>query len=309
MKIRLLLHITLLLTLVTIIPHQARAQRTVSPIERKSTQLNTVEGKKAAQQLIEQNVRPSLIFGDSIINLDEFTKKDTVKGPGNLYPRIYSLTFGVNIWDPLMRIFGQKYGLTELSAEISFHNRYQAIAEFGVGRANSTPDGMNFTYKSPLSFYGKLGGSYNFLFNKEPDYRFTAGLLFGYTPFKYSIENVGAKSDYWGQQTVFNIDNQHSHALWAELALGLRVKIYRSLFMGWNFKYRFLLNYGSNQYGAPWYIPGIGARGQSIGGAFSIYYVIPLNKQYGLSKAEEIAEQYSNIIPAENPGTGTDENN
>lgn len=304
MILRFLSHIIPALLLVIGCYAEASAQRNVTPVQQKSSQLNTAEGKKAAQQLIEKNVRPSLIFGDSIINLEEFTKKDTAKGPANLYPRIYSVAVGVNIWDPLMRIFGQKYGLFDINAEMSFHNRFQTIMELGLGKANSTPDGMNFTYTTPLSFYGKVGGSYNFLYNSDPSYRFTAGLLLGYSAFHYSIEDVSVKSDYWGQQTGFSINNQHSHALWAEFALGLRVKIYDRLFMGWNIRYRFMINYGKNQYGAPWYIPGMGARNQNIGGSFSIYYVLPLNKKYGLSKDETIAEQYSTFVPPVDSDTG-----
>lgn len=293
--------ITLFVAMVALIPETISAQRRVSPIEKKNTQLNTVAGKREAQKLIDQNVRPSLLFSDSIIRVEEFNRKDTTKAKGNLYPKIYSVSVGVNVWDPIMRMFGQKYGLIDMSAEMSFHNRYQAILELGLGKANSSPDDMNFTYTTPLSFYGKVGGSYNVTYNSDPSYRFTAGLMLGYSAFKYSIENVQVSSDYWGQDGTFSIDGLSSHALWAELALGLRVKVYKRIFMGWNFRYRFMLNYGKNEHGSPWYIPGMGARNQAISGSFSIYYVLPLNKKFGLSKAEKIAEEYPTYVPPVNP--------
>ena len=272
--------LALLLTISAIGSSMLVAQRKVTPVEQKKSTIQTVEGKKAAKELLDKNIEPSLVFGDSIFEMpDEIAaREDTVKLPKNKYPRIYSLTFGVDLWDTLLRLFGQKYGITGFSAEMSFHNRYNAIAEIGLGYANYTPDGYNYTYKVPLSIYGKLGGSYNFLYNSDPDYRFTAGFVMGFSPFKYSLKNVSLGSDYWGESQVINVDGISSNALWGEIILGLRVKMVKNISMGWNFRYRFIFNSSKDIHGEPWYIPGFGPRTQRINGAFSVFYTLPLHK-------------------------------
>ena len=52
---------------------------------------------------------------------------------------------------PIMRAFGQHYGIADAWIELSLHNRYKPIFEVGLGTARNTPAGMNFTYRSPPS--------------------------------------------------------------------------------------------------------------------------------------------------------------
>lgn len=69
------------------------------------------------------------------------------------YPLLQSASIGVDIWDPVMRIFGQKYGLIGFQAQVNLHNRYLPAFEIGLGQAKNTPAGMNFSYTSPVSVW------------------------------------------------------------------------------------------------------------------------------------------------------------
>ena len=40
------------------------------------------------------------------------------------YPLLHEVVGGVNLWNPIMRAFGQHYGLGDVWAEVSLHNRY-----------------------------------------------------------------------------------------------------------------------------------------------------------------------------------------
>ena len=40
---------------------------------------------------------------------------------------------GVNVWDPIMRCFGQHYGLIDVWGELSLYNRFKPIFEIGLG--------------------------------------------------------------------------------------------------------------------------------------------------------------------------------
>jgi hypothetical protein len=192
------------------------------------------------------------------------------------YPLLHSASLGVDIWNPAMRIFGQKYGLTSAWLELSLHNRYKPIFELGLGQANYTPADGNFTYTSPLSVFFKLGMNYNFLFNSSPDYQFMAGLKYGFTPFSYSIDNVTVDSPYWNETAVFDIPAQHATVGWLELSFGLRVKLWGPISAGWEVRFRARLHESGNKYGDPWYIPGYGTRGSAMAGSFSISYTLPL---------------------------------
>jgi hypothetical protein len=201
------------------------------------------------------------------------------KHKGHIYPLMHAVTIGVNVWDPLMRIFGQHYGLADASVELSLHNRIKPIFEFGLGTAKNTPADGNFTYYSPTAPYFKLGVNYNFLYNSNPAYQFYAGLRYGFTSFKYDITDIESVPGYWDNPTSYNIPRQTSTIGYGEFLLGLKVQIYKNISMGWAFKYHFRLHESATSYGQPWYIPGYGSRAGAITGAFSVMYTLPLNKK------------------------------
>ncbi len=195
------------------------------------------------------------------------------------YPLLVAVNGGIDIWDPVMRLFGQKYGLFGLSFDVSLHNRYFPAFEIGLGYAQRTPTDGNYTYKSPLSVYFKIGANYNFLYNSNPDYAFFAGVRYGFSPFSWSVDNVTLQSPYWHDDATFNIPSIRATAGWIEFALGLRVKLAGNISAGWMFKYHQILHESKDVHGQPWYIPGYGARGQSITGSFTITYSLPINKK------------------------------
>ncbi|MCF0218414.1 MAG: hypothetical protein HUK14_01405 [Muribaculaceae bacterium] len=194
-------------------------------------------------------------------------------------PLFHNVSIGVNIWDGLMRIFGQDNGVGDIWATLSFHNRYLIFASFGFGMCKSSPDTGAYTYRSPLAPVFKIGFEYNCLFNQNPDYCLLVGARYGYTPFKFSVDDISLEDTYWSEKSQFSIPTQSVSAGFAEVSVGIRVKIVKNLSMGWNFMYRILLHESGNaEYGKPIYIPGFGKREGSFCGAFSIIYNIPLHK-------------------------------
>ena len=215
---------------------------------------------------------------DTIIRDTLFIAVDTTKRYLK-YPKFNSVIVGVNLWDPLMRLIGQKQGGIGFSAELSLWNKILPHIEIGVGAANSTPEEMNFTYKGKMSLYGKIGGKYNFLYNNTSDYQVLLGFDLGYSNFKYDIENINIESGYWGEQVTTSILNQKSHALWGELSFSLRVRIVKNLSMGWSFIYHFLLSEKENPNAKVWYIPGYGNRDNKVSGALSVFYTLPFSQK------------------------------
>lgn len=252
------------------------AQRRINPVEQQ-THTTVPAEPKTIKDKDGNIVKKRLItvpsdsgFVDStVVILDTVSRK-------MIYPLWDNITVGVNIWDPVMRIFGQAYGGGDVSVELSMFNRFYPIVEIGIGMANSTPDDGNFTYKSKAALYGKIGASYNFLYNKTQDYKFLVGFRLGYSSFKYDITDIDVGSGYWDDKETFDILDQKSHAFWGELVMGLKVKIVKNFSMGWSFRYMNLFNYKKNTNSNPGYIPGYGLRKNSITGSFSLFYTFQL---------------------------------
>lgn len=220
----------------------------------------------------------NVVFVDTITGQEWIDTTVVAKKTGMIYPLMESVTVGVNLWDPAMRIFGQHYGGVDFWAELSLHNRYKPVIEAGFGSCDETPDGKNYTFKTKMSPFFRIGINYNVFYNNNPKYQLVAGVRYGFTPFSYEVTNVTMPPGYWDEDMKFNIPSQSSTAGFFEFVAGVRVGIIKNISLGWTVKYHSLLHEGKAKYGKPMYIPGFGKRGSSFTGSFSISYTLPLNK-------------------------------
>ncbi len=218
---------------------------------------------------------------------------DTVKTarPGPVYPLLESMSFGVNFFDAVMQLAGQKHASIDVWAELSLHNWIQPVVELGIGFADNRLEEGNFHYKGKPSLYAKIGANYNFLYKSNPDYQIHVGLRGGYSSFKYDITDITINSPYWDQSNSFSVMNQKAHALYGEVLGGVKVKIWKNISIGWDFRYRFKFKGSKGTNSDPWFIPGYGAS-SNISASFSLIYTIPLkrNKKDAIKDAVEAIE-------------------
>lgn len=267
-----------------------RSRRYTTPLNNEATATQAINETKLDTARINAAFRArsshyhrddgAIVYVDTVTGEEWIDSTMIVSGPKMKYPLLVGTTVGVDIWDPVMRIFGQKYGITTFSVDLNLHNRYFPTMEVGLGSASSAPDDKDFHYTSPMSVYFKVGANYNFIYNSNPAYKFFAGLRYGFAPFKWGLQSATPAAGYWGPTPPFTIPNQTATAGWLELCLGLRVELWRNISAGWMFKYHFLLHESNGRHGQPWYIPGYGARGQAITGSFIISYTIPFKHKH-----------------------------
>ena len=223
----------------------------------------------------DEKVLQQYISGDSTAAMEE-ARKDSLRRIYHHYPRLTDLTLGLDIAEPLFMAFGQSYASTGVHATLNMWNRVQPTVELGLGWAKSTPDDMNFTYRGKPSPYFKVGANYNFMFKNLPDYQALLGIRLGYSTFSYDVTDVHYVNSYWQEDLGYDIKGERSHALWGEAGIGLKVRLIDRLSMGWMIRYHGIFNYGKNEHSKPWFIPGYGPRGSSLGFSLTINYTLPL---------------------------------
>ena len=246
---------------------QTTGKRFITPVE-KSTNRTLLPRKGEKLEYVE---RDSLVL-DSL-------RRDSIAKIYPRYPLITDVTVGVNFWDLVAKLFGQSYESYDVSLKVNMWNRLFPALELGVGRANSTPDGLNYTYKTPWSFYAKLGADYNFLFKSHPRYQFFVGVRGGYSAFKYSITGVTVDNGYWGESEKLEVPTMKSNALYGEVVAGLKVQLSGPISAGWTVKYHTVFKHKKNGEINPWYIPGFGSRESSLYVGMSVYYTFKTSKK------------------------------
>ena len=226
----------------------------------------------------DEKIIQQYLSGDSAKAVAE-ARRDSLRRVYKRYPLLTDISVGVNFAEPLFMAFGQSYASADVNATLNMWNRLQPTVELGLGWAKNTPDGMNFTYRGKPSPYFKIGTNYNFLFKNSPDYQAFVGIRLGYSTFGYEITDVHYRSEYWQETVDYNLKGEHSHALWGEAGIGLKVKLFDRLSMGWMIRYHGIFNYAKNEHSKPWLIPGYGPRGSSLGFSLGISYTLPLNRE------------------------------
>lgn len=275
--------ILVLLTMVILAVAGISAQRRVTPV-------TPHDPGKVQTPEKEQKIDPSRLVttidaqGNSVtvdtVTGREYVDSTLLKAPPKMeYPLFYEITAGVNVWDPVMRILGQKNGIGDVWAELDLHNRYFPFIAAGLGACDDTPDLQNFTFKSPMAPYFKIGCSYNFFYNSNPDYKLQMGLRYGFSPFRWRVENVTVDEGYWGDPTHYSLPDQKCTAGYLDVVFGLKVRIAGPISLGWSIVYHSILHESASPHGKPMYIPGFGKRNSAITANFSIMYTIPINKK------------------------------
>lgn len=248
------------------------AQREVTPVES--------DDKKPAAPVLHYYDKHGNPLDEPVLflaTLDTVAPAKVTARP--VYPTLTAVEFGLNFFDAITAIAGQKYGGADLTATLSLWNWLMPAVELGLGGADNTPKGNNYTYKSGPSFYMKIGADYNFLYKSNPDYRLIAGLRLGVSPFSYRLTDVSISPGYWGDAESINLPAQSSTALYGEILLGLRVRIWKAWSLGWSIRFHHLFHTTGGEAGQPWYIPGMGAKNSKIGATFSVAYTLPLGKR------------------------------
>lgn len=249
---------------------------TTQSVNETSADTARINAKRRASSVSYVDDRGQTVYVDTVTGEEWADSAAVGRVPKMEFPLFHALSVGVNVWDPLMRAFGQDYGLADAWVELSLHNRYKPVFEVGLGAASHRASTGKFYYRSPTSVFFRLGANYNFLFNSNPDYQLYAGARYGFAPFSYSISDVIVDSPYWDESVKFDIPSQKATAGWFELMIGLRVKLWGPISAGWSFKYHQILHQSKGSYGEPWYIPGYGSRKGAVTGSFSIVYTLPL---------------------------------
>ncbi len=281
------------------------AQRRVNPVNNASTATQHINENKEngdsidRSRLIEMTDSHGNIVLVDTVSGREFqdtlsSQSDTI--PKMIYPLFHSASISADFFELAMRAFGQHYGLIGFSAEVNLHNRYIPVVEIGFGQAENTPEDNNYTYSSPLAPFFKIGVNYNFLYNSNPDYMVYAGARYGFSPFKWEITGITQPPGYWDEPLDYSIPSQSATAGYYEIIFGLRIKIAGNFSLGWSVKYHSILHESKSEHGQPWYIPGYGARGGSIGASFALTYTLPLNRR---SLNKDTVETLSVSAPAD----------
>lgn len=148
----------------------------------------------------------------------------------------------------------------ELALQTDLKHKYFPVVEVGYGGADKISS-SNIGYKTSAVF-GRVGLDFNIMKEKKSvkptNNLFIAGVRVGFSNFKYNITNVTIANDYWGENLNMNYVSIPASKVWIEFVAGMRVEIFKNVFLGWTVKNKSISSEEVSGKFTPWYIPGFG---------------------------------------------------
>lgn len=253
---------TIMCVLLALLSMQVVAQRAVTPVD--SDDLPYEIRLKQAMRAAADTVTTDTIATQEV---------DTIPSG----PLLRGLLITADVSSPIMNLLGTQYGNYEVALELDILHRFFPVLEVGMGMCNYTPEMNNYTFRTPLAPYARLGLNYNFFYKNESESFIGIGLRYGLTYFNYAWDNITLNDTYWDSEVSTSTPMQKAFAHWGEIVATLRVQIYKNFYMGWSGRYRLLINCDTSQYGEPYFIPGFGPKASTFAFTYTIGYNIPFN--------------------------------
>jgi len=199
-------------------------------------------------------------------------KADTVKQKKDFIPT--GIRLGTDAFALVKSTYDESFKGWELNADVDFYRYYLAVDYGYWGRTYISED----TDYSNDGTYVRIGADVNFL-KKDPDKNmFFVGMR--YAASRFSEEMVINQIDeYWGPIST-TINNDNVNARWFEVTTGVRVKIWKMIWLGYTARLKFALSTDNTTDMLPSDVPGYGrAETDSYWGFnYQIFVRLPVRK-------------------------------
>ena len=179
---------------------------------------------------------------------------------------------GIDLLTPILGAFTTTRNNFEMMADVDFNN-YFLVAEAGFGGADEV--GETSSYSSQGTYY-RIGPDVNFFARDKGLNVFFFGLRFAQSFYNETLTGI-YDDDRWGAINK-DLDQGTSTSSWAEMNTGLKVRVWKQVFIGYSFRFKFVRFASTDdpQF-ASYFIPGYGLAARNNNWSFNYYVFYRFN--------------------------------
>lgn len=215
------------------------------------------------QILMAQDTAPDAAAADDELPKIKYSYKPT------------AARFGANIIRFGRTAFDTKHSSWDVTGDIDFH---KYLLEVSYGRESEKLNTESFNYENSGSFL-RIGGDINFIKDKSEGNALVLGLKYVSGTYDESFKFDDADT-LFGLSRSLELNNEALKSRWLEANIGLKVKMWQQLYVGFYFRYRFnRVVTGDREFGT-YRIPGYGLeeRRTIVGFDYYVFWRIPFKK-------------------------------
>jgi len=164
----------------------------------------------------------------------------------------------------------------EVNADVDFYRYYLALDYGASARTFASPDSGNYSNDGT---YWRAGVDINFLAKDPERNMFFVGARYGQATFSQNL-TVIAHNVFDNTLETLNYAETGVNAHWFELTTGLRVRMWKMIWMGYTARFKFGLSYDATENIIPTDVPGYGRTHKDSywGFNYQIFFRIPVRK-------------------------------
>ena len=215
--------------------------------------------------------------------------------PEPLFFQGFSL--GVDLFSPAQKLLSD-YGGLEAAFRLNLKNTYFPIFEMGYGSIDHEDTNTYIKFKTSAPYF-KIGLDYNILKDKFQDNKLFVGARYAISNYSFDISGPEVVDPIWGGTEDFSYNSINTTSHWFEFAIGVQVKMWRNIHLGWSVRYKKCISSSTNDYAEPYYIPGYGTtiNDSSWGGTYHLVFDLNWGKKKQINM--ENVELLNNIKDTE----------
>lgn len=184
------------------------------------------------------------------------------------------IRFGTDLISLAKIPFSNQFDGWEVTADVDFY-KYYLTGEIGSWEKTFVSSEQTYTNSGN---YFRIGADVNLLLKDPERNMFFLGLRYAHSKFSEQLAFNTVDPVFGPLQQ--NLSNSAMKAGWAEVTLGLRVKIWKQLWMGYTARLKVAPTIGTQGEFEPYDIPGYGLASKSTywGFNYQLYWRIPFRK-------------------------------
>jgi len=170
--------------------------------------------------------------------------------------------------------YDESFNGWEINGDVDFYRYYLAV-DYGYWARDFTDNGNIYANDGT---YFRVGVDVNFL-TKDPEKNmFFIGARYGHSTFSEDLE-IETIDPIWGPVSSSQ-RNSNVNASWYELTTGIRVKMWKMIWMGYTARFKFALNTNEKGNLMPSDVPGFGStyNPSTWGFNYQIFVRIPVRR-------------------------------
>ena len=196
-----------------------------------------------------------------------------------------ALRVGTDLYGIGRTIFGEDRLKFELNADLAL-DKYFLVADFGIDNLqldnrtiNSQPDNeQTFSYKND-GYYFRIGADVNFMEDDPDNHVIFFGIRYARSFFNDQL-TWQARHDFF-EVPAIESGNNSVRGRWFELAAGMKVNLWKELFVGYTVRYKFFRKINNEGFLTPYEMPGYGVyeKENRVGFHYQIFWRFPFKNQ------------------------------